>query len=443
MGFRIKQTYRMGLLVLAMVWASMSMGSIAAADTLDDLKKQIQALQQKVELLEKQQVETKKVVDSVEEVAAKKPASKGYFIIPGTGTEIKIDGYVKLDAIYSDKSAGDESAADQYFDPPSIPLDNAAKEETDQFGLHARQSRFNIATATDSPFGKFRTYFEGDFFGSGGNQNVSNSYGLRLRHAYGELGKFLAGQTWTTFGIMDSLPETLDFGGPVAQVFARQAMVRWTEPFKWGSLQFAAENPNASTLNANGVKSATDDDHMPDLVGRANFKSAFGSYSVALLARQLSWDDGINSDETWGGAISLGARIPTFGKDDLRFQFNYGNALGRYMTTGFADMVLNETSTTPEVDTFDQWGAIIAYRHFWLDNLRSNLVYSYGEADNDLDIVPTGVNSQFQSIHGNLIWSPCHRIDLGLEYLYGLRELENGEEGDLNRVQFSAQYHFF
>jgi|GEM_PF-2103534 len=105
MGFRIKQTYRMGLLVLAMVWASMSMGSIAAADTLDDLKKQIQALQQKVELLEKQQVETKKVVDSVEEVAAKKPASKGYFIIPGTGTEIKIDGYVKLDAIYRENAA--------------------------------------------------------------------------------------------------------------------------------------------------------------------------------------------------------------------------------------------------------------------------------------------------------------------------------------------------
>jgi hypothetical protein len=444
MKISIRKSYRLVWLVAAVYWTSVWMsGSAARADTIEDLKMQINALQQKVEALEKQQVETKKVVASVEQTAPKTASQKGYFVIPGTNTEMKIGGYVKLDAIYSSKSAGDESAADQYFDPPSIPLNDAPNLERDQTVLHARQSRFNFATITDTSFGKFKTFLEADFFGSGGNQNVSNSYGLRLRHAYGEFGNLLAGQTWSTFEIMDSLPETLDFGGPAAQTFDRQAQIRWTEPFEWGSLQFAVENPNTTFLNASGVKAEAEDDHVPDMVARVNLKTGFGSYSVAVMGRQLSWDDGVNSDDAWGGAVSLGGRIPTFDKDDLRFQINYGNALGRYMTTGFADVVVDTSIQNPDVNTFDQWGGFIGYRHFWISNLRSNLIYSYGEADNDLNIVPTTVNKKFQSVHANLIWSPIPSIDLGVEYLYGYREVESGEKGDLNRVQVSAQYNFF
>ena len=75
---------------------------------------------------------------------------------------------------------------------------------------------------------------EGDFFGAAGNESVSNSNGLRVRHAYGTLGGLLAGQTWTTFSDVAAYPETVDFGGPVGVIFARQAQVRWTQPFTGG-----------------------------------------------------------------------------------------------------------------------------------------------------------------------------------------------------------------
>ncbi len=95
------------------------------------------------------------------------------------------------------------------------------------------------------------------------------------------------------------------------------------------------------------------------------------------------------------------------------------------------------------LETFDQFGGFLAYRHFWIDNLRSNLVYSYGAADNDLSIVADTVNKEFQSVHANLIWSPVPSVDLGIEYLYGYREIESGDEGELNRIQVSATYNFF
>jgi hypothetical protein len=426
----------------------LAMGSPAcAADEVAELKAQLKALQQRIEVLEKRPVETQVVTATGDKVAAPaKPVQKGYFVIPGTETSLKIGGFAKLDAVYNDVSSGENSTADQLFLPYRIPLDNG-KTEDNQVVLHGRQSRFNLGTTTDTSYGKLNTFIEGDFYGDPATA-TSSSTDLRLRHAYGELGKLLAGQTWSTFEIMDSLPDTVDFGGPANQTFMRQGQVRWTEPFAWGSLQLAVEDPGSSYYTGNSSVTtfnttvATDDDHTPDMIARANCKSDYGSYSAAVMLRQLSFDDGTFSDETWGGALTLGGKIPSFGKDDLRFQFNYGNALGRYVTTKFADMVYN--ATTHEVDTYDQWGGFIAYRHFWIDNLRSNLVYSYGAVDNDAAISDyNNANKEFQSVHANLIWSIVPNVDLGIEYLHGYREVESGADGELNRIQFSAQYNFF
>ena len=452
MKFSIQKSYKAMMLTPAIFGLGvLAMGSPACADEVSDLKAQLKALQQRIEVLEKRPVETQVVTATGEKVAPAKPAKKGYFVIPGTETSVKIGGYAKLDAIYNDVSAGDNSAGDQLFLPSTIPLDNTNPDDN-QTVLHARQSRFNVGTTTDTAYGKLNTFFEGDFFGgsnAAGASASSANVDFRIRHAYGELGKFLAGQTWSTFEIMDSLPDTLDFGGPAAQTFMRQGQIRWTEPFAWGSLQFAVEDPNAvfDDNTSSTADDQTDDDHFADLIGRANFKNEFGSYSVAVMARELSADkNGTTIDDSaWGGAITFGGKVPTFGKDDLRFQFNYGNALGRYMTTKFKDAEYN--TTTNEVETFDQWGGFLAYRHYWIDNLRSNLVYSYGAADNDQAVLGTtaynAANKEFQSVHANLIWSPVPQVDLGIEYLYGYREIESGADGELNRIQFSATYNFF
>lgn len=436
MKFSIQKSYKVIMLTPAIFGIGiLAMGSPACADEVSELKAQLKALQQRIEVLEQRPVQTQVVTATGDKAPAPaKPVQKGFFVIPGTETSLKIGGYAKLDAIYNDTSAGDNHPGDQLFLPSTIPLDKTNPNDG-QTVLHARQTRFNVGTTTDTEYGKLNTFFEGDFFGM--YATTASKTDFRIRHAYGELGKLLAGQTWSTFEIMDSLPDTVDFGGPAAQTFMRQGLIRWTEPFAWGSLQFAVEDPSASFDNS----TETDDDHVADMIARANFKSEYGSYSVAVMARELTVDTGVVDDSAWGGAITFGGRIPTFGKDDLRFQLNYGNALGRYVTTQFKDAEYN--ALTNEVETFDQYGGFLAYRHFWKDNLRSNLVYSYGAADNDVAISGTSVNKEFQSVHANLIWSIVPSVDLGIEYLHGYRETEFGDEGELNRIQFSAQYNFF
>lgn len=422
----------------------------ARADSISDLKQQIDLLQKKVESLEKQQAETKAAVVAAP-AAVQAPAKKmppGYFMVPGTNTELRINGYVKLDAVWSDVKSADENS-DLELDAFTIPLStrngvavNNLQHSHMAFG--AKQSRLNVGTHTDTAYGPLTTYFEGDFYGGGGgSQNVTNGYNFRLRHAFGTLGPFLAGQFWSTIMSLPSIPETVDFAGPTGQLFVRTPQLRWTQPIpQFGNFLFALENPQTVAYDVRGAKGAYDADRLPDFIAKAEFVQPWGQLSLGGVLRQLRYDNGITNTDTMGGFGSFAGMIRTFGKDDLRFQLNYGNAMGRYQYTQFADGLYKAADNS--IDTINEWGGFVAYRHIWMEGLRSSAVYSYGKADND-DIFANNadVNKDIQTVHVNLMWSPVPKVDLGLEYMFGKREAASGDDGSLNRLMFGAQYNFF
>ncbi|MEW6260710.1 MAG: DcaP family trimeric outer membrane transporter [Thermodesulfobacteriota bacterium] len=265
---------------------------VVRADTISDLKLQIEMLQKKLEDLEKQQAETKAALAVAPAAPPQAPAKKlppGYFMIPGTNTELRINGYVKLDAVWSDVKSGENATEDndEFLSAFTIPLSNTPNLERSHLIFTGRQSRLNVGTSTDTSYGPLTTYLEGDFYGGGngvanaGNQVVSNGYQFRLRHAYGTLGPFLAGQTWSTIMNLPSLPETLDFGGPTAQLFVRTPQLRWTQPITaFGDIQFALENPQTYVYDYKGVKGSYDDDRIPDFILKGTFKQPWGLLSL-------------------------------------------------------------------------------------------------------------------------------------------------------------------
>ena len=418
---------------------ALGLGTLATganADALQDLKAQVDVLLKKVAELEQKQVA------AAPANAVTGGASKGSFKLPGSDTSVTLGGYVKLDAIYSDKSGGVGTTADQEFEPGSIPVGPLAGDnERHQIKLHARQSRLNVKTSTPTVWGDMNTLLEFDLFGASGNESVSNSSNVRLRHAYGSLGRLLAGQTWSTFMDVGALPETLDFGGPAGSIFVRQAQLRWTQPFAGGQWSVALENPESVVTLPTGASFRADDDHAPDLAGNINFNTTMGRYSITGLVRQIRVDSAnapASQNQKWGGAIGFNGVIPTFGKDDARFSANVGNAIGRYSAGFFTDGILDAGG---RIDLPTQWTAITSYRHFWSDQLRSTAALSGLHSSN-----PSGtfgsVNKSAQSAHVNLIWSPVANANLGVEYIYGRRQTEDGQTGKLNRLQTSAQYVF-
>jgi hypothetical protein len=408
---------------------------VARADAISDLKAQMGALQQRVNELE-----------AAQRAAAKEPtvpgnvvtggATPGSFKLPRSDTSVKIGGYIKGDAIYSSRSAGVNSSADQELEPGNIPL--SGDNEKKQLTVHARQSRLNVRTDTPTRLGGLTTFLEVDLFGASGNESVSNSHNLRVRHAYGSLGGLLVGQTWSNFMDPGALPEVLDFGGPVGEMFVRQTQVRWTQALSAGSWSVALENPETVVSQANGTGLRADDDRFPDLTGKLEFRTRMGRYAVTGLVRQIRIDTAAIRHSKWGGAVGLSGVVPSRGKDEFRFSANYGNVLGRYTAGFFTDGIIQGNG---ELDLPNTWAAQASYRHFWTDALRSSLVLGGLRASNGLGAAGT-LNRSAQSAHLNLIWTPVKNTDLGFEYIYARREIEDGRSGVLNRVQASAQFSF-
>jgi hypothetical protein len=225
------KVFRVKVVALAISVGLGGLSTAVGADTLEELKARIEALQKKVVDLEQKQdkTEQKQAAGAADNVVTG-GATKGSFKLPGSNTSVTLGGYVKLDAVLSNPSAGVDAKGDLSLDPTTIAVGpNGASNERNQVKFGARESRLFVKTNTPTSLGHLNSHVEFDFYGADGNESVSNSHGFRLRHAYATLGNFLAGQTWTNFMNPAALPETVDFGGAVGQIFDRQAQVRWTQ----------------------------------------------------------------------------------------------------------------------------------------------------------------------------------------------------------------------
>jgi hypothetical protein len=293
---------------------------------------------------------------------------------------------------------------------------------------------------------KVGAFVEWDFFGNAlGNENATNGYGLTLRHAYLYWNNWLAGQTWTNFMDPNALPEAVDFIGVTdGTVFVRQAQLRYTQ----GGFAMALENPHTTVTPYQGGSAQVSPDHnvMPDLTARYTWKGDWGLFGVAGLLRQLRTDgrnDAVASrtSTATAGGVSVMGKAVLGSHDDLRYSATVGKGIGRYvgLANVTADGMLNAAS---DIETRRVWAAYLAWHHAFDDQLRMNLMVARNGVDNDVALTGPAANSHTESAHVNLLYSPLPKVDLGAEYTWGRRVLENDASGKLQRLQFTAKYSF-
>jgi hypothetical protein len=86
-------------------------------------------------------------------------------------------------------------------------------------------------------------------------------------------------------------------------------------------------------------------------------------------------------------------------------------------------------------------GVQAAYQHYWLKRLRSSAVYSYAAVSNTASAAGTSYNHATYT-GTNLIWNPAGSLNIGAEFLYGWKMLQNGGKANDPRIQWSAKYSF-
>ena len=81
-----------------------------------------------------------------------------------------------------------------------------------------RQSRLGFKSSTPTDLGDLKTIFEFELFGTGVDAGQTT---FRLRHAWGEVGTFGAGQYWSPFTDPDAFPNSLEYWGPTGLAWYR------------------------------------------------------------------------------------------------------------------------------------------------------------------------------------------------------------------------------
>lgn len=384
----------------------------------------------------------------------------GAFKIPGTGTTIKVGGYAKLDFLHDfssrPTSAGGSTSADA-ADFAAIPTsqDSVLGSRKNANRIDARETRLKVLTSTPTSYGPVNTVVEMDFFGGNGNALLTNSYAPRLRKAYGQFAGFTLGQDWSTFVDLDVVPETLDFNGPAGGTTMRQGLIRYTKDFKNGhAMLFAIENSESDYTDQSGATDVNSINRYPDFVAGWRYDNSDVHVGLRGLARNVGFDSGktatapIGDKNEWGYGVSGSFKWMPFasskGKavsaDNFFLLAQGGKGIGRYLLES-AELGGAVNTATASLSLQNAYGGNVGYQHFWTGALRSTVVYGHTYADLE-GFLPADTTKETQSIHANLVWSPVKSVDLGVEYIFGRREVKGGADGEMNRVQASAKYNF-
>lgn len=376
----------------------------------------------------------------------------------GARHEVTVGGFVKANLIYDlDENLGDD------FNIGAI---TPGAGDASHVRIHARHTRVQIKSRSDTPVGLVRTLIEGDFLGAGGNESFSNSSGFRVRHAWADWAMtptltFGTGQTWSNFMSPFALPPSVDVRGPTGRSFLRQGQVRLTyEDGPW-LFAVAAENPETdiqSSAVAGGPAGATCNessganpcgaaDRLPDFTARLVYETPqHHTFQVSTVVRELHVDaDGAaagfsGSDSTFGWGVLAAA---SFDLDIVtaRVQATYGDGIGRYGSQqhGNRAAVLRDPAAM-DLETVEAYSLLASLTADLTET--SNITVAYGRVDFAEGDTLAGQNRSFQNVYVTWLWRPVRQMQLGAEVNWGERDILGGGRDDAVRLGFASWFYF-
>lgn len=368
------------------------------------------------------------------------PKLNGFIAIPGTETIFKIGGSARIDLIGDLSNNGNPNQ----FVPSTIPVrGEQGWDGGERSTLHAKGTRLSLELRRPVAWGDtLRIYSEYDFF----DDSASSSMKFRVRHFYGQAWNFLIGHTYSAFMDIDAFPDVVDYQGPNGIVNRRQPQIRYTLPlYERDKTKFqifaSIEQPEAKidTGTDEFADGSTTLNHVPDGIAGFRFEGTLGHVQAAGVFRELSYEaDNGPSGDRFGWGVSVSAALNVFEKDKLSAQATYGEGVARYIND-LSGESLDAAINRGEFDTVPVFAAMAGYTHHWNEHWRTTIAGGYVRADAPASLGPFAIdNTLYGSV--NLMVHPTKSFRMGLEYLYGRKETQDGSERDAHRLDFVVRY---
>ncbi len=386
-------------------------------------------------------------------VVAEKPKDQAV-PLEGQITEEKntldIYGFAMLDSGYDFKQV--DPAWFDVVRPTKLPSFTNEFAPSGNVYAGVRQTRFGVKSSTTTPLGDLNTIFEFELFGTGVDAGQTT---FRLRHAYGELGSFGAGQTWSPFMDIDVFPNTIEYWGPNGMVFFRNVQLRWM-PIrrKRASVTIALERPGASAdqgLYANRIElsNITPRFNFPDLSGNARINRDWGHVQIAGIVRKIGWVDTSNNPINLGGSVvgwgvNLSSNVKFAKKNVAKLEVSYGHGIENYMNDAPVDVGIGRNPPGSLVPikgvTLPVLGVVAFLDHTWSERFTSSGGFSMVNIENSGGQLPSDYHRGYYSV-ANLLYHPVPKVMMGGEFQWGRRmNFSDGFNSNDYRMQFSFKY---
>jgi hypothetical protein len=364
-------------------------------------------------------------------------------------TRVDLYGFAMLDMGYQ----ANQNDPD-WFDvvrPTKLPAFENQFGEDGRWFAGVRQSRLGVKSWTPTDMGELKTIFEFELYGVGVDAGQTT---FRLRHAWGELGDWGAGQTWSPFMDPDVFPNSIEYWGPNGMVFFRNVQLRWTPIQNENIFMVALERPGASGdqgVYADRIELTDVQARFPapDLSAQFRMNRDWGHLQFAGIVRWIEWDDlglvpgDLSGDETgWGAHVSTNLK---FGPGVFRGSVVYGEGIQNYMNDAPEDIGIASDPSDPDGidgEALPLLGVVAFYDATWGPSWSSSFGYSLVDIDNS-DLQSASAFQKGQYALANLMHYPVKNVMIGPEIQWGKRtNNSDGFTSDDFRIQFSAKYNF-
>jgi hypothetical protein len=359
------------------------------------------------------------------------PKYAGFLPIPNSGVMMKFNLRPRVDVTTDNFNSGSPSR----FIPAKFAVEGAKNfSDATRSNLSANGSQLRIDVRNPGMDGNFRVYYQNDFFGD------EQKMDLRVQHFYAQYFGFKAGFTTSAWENGDVWPDTVDYEGPNALVFARRPTLQYTRSIN--DAFSATVGLDRSGIAVDGADPIT---QTPDIAANLRWEdSTWGHVQVSAIGRRIGAKDPTGDEDYVNGwGLNLGSNINLTENDFLQFLGVYGEGVGGLGNdSGFFDSDAGYSSSG-NLEALPYWSLMAGYTHQWSGLFASTVTYGYANLDNSSGQANNFYqNSTYAS--ANLIWKIKARWTLGLEVLYGLKEVKNGDtSGDNYRVQLGMNYALF
>jgi hypothetical protein len=366
---------------------------------------------------------------------------------------IEIYGFILTDGGYNFNSIDPD-----WYDvmrPTKLPKYKNEFGPSGNYFISVRQTRFGVRSFQKTRIGELKTQFDFDLFGFGKDAGQTT---IHLVNGFAQIGKWIVGQTPSTFMDTEVFPVTLDYWGPSSRIFFLNVQLRYTPVYNAKErFAIALERPGA-TADGTDYSNSVDISHvkprlpLPNLATHYRHNWKWGYTQIAALVKYLQWKDvsdttvhNLNgSDIGWG--LTLSTVLNASKRLKFKLQGEYGEGFENYTADPSPDIALESNHgnlLTPVKGKALPALGFFSFAEFeWTSKLKTSIGYSMMTIKNtDLQSPDAFRRGQYGLF--NLRYYPIADVMFGIEYQYGKRDnFSDGFHSTGNKIQCAFRFNF-